>query len=656
MNILSTIRERFRPILTRYVDQPDELLEMIRPSQDARFGDYQANFAMPLGKRLQRPPREVAAEVANALQIDDLCQAPEVAGPGFINLRLLDSWLRDRLQAALDDERLAISTVDPPRTFIVDYSSPNVAKAMHVGHIRSTVIGDAICRVLRFIGHQAISDNHLGDWGTQFGMIIYGYKNFVDPDAYQRHPVQELGRLYKLVSQLVDYQNARNKKPEVEQQLAQREKDLAQLEEQLAAEGPQDKKSKKELRRMRNQVAEVRSQVDALLTTIRSVEEDEELAPVAEQHAKIDQLVLKETAKLHADDAENVGLWQTFLPHCLDDIRRIYDRIDIQFDEQLGESFYHDRLAAVVSDFEERGAAKPSDGAICIFLDGFKTPMIIRKKDGAFLYATTDLATIQYRMERWNPAAILYVVDHRQSEHFEKLFAAARLWGYADVDLQHISFGTVLGEDGRPYRTRSGDVVGLEGLLDEAIQRAYAVVSANDDSKPNGAELNEAQRQAIANTVGHAALKYADLSHNRTSDYVFNYDKMVALEGNTATYMQYSYARTQSIFARGHVDIAAVRQAGHPLLLENPFERDLALELIRFGDALEEMLVDYRPNILTNYLFALATKFSRFYHECEVISAETDALRNSRLQLCDLTGRTIRQGLDLLGIGVVDKM
>ncbi len=220
MNILSTIRERFRPILTQYADQPDELLDMIRPSQDAKFGDYQANFAMPLGKRLKRPPREVATEIVEALHIDDLCQAPEVAGPGFINLRLLDSWLTDRLQAALDDERLAISTVDTPRTFIVDYSSPNVAKAMHVGHIRSTVIGDAISRVLRFVGHQAISDNHLGDWGTQFGMIIYGYKHFVDREAYQQHPVQELGRLYKLVSQLVDYQNARKKKPAAEQLLA----------------------------------------------------------------------------------------------------------------------------------------------------------------------------------------------------------------------------------------------------------------------------------------------------------------------------------------------------------------------------------------------------------------------------------------------------
>ncbi len=656
MNILSTIRERFRAVLTRYTDQPDDLLEMIRPAQDARFGDYQANFAMPLGKRLQKPPREVAAEVVAALAMDDLCEPPEVAGPGFINLRLRDSWLTDRLRAALDDDRLAMATVDQPRTIIVDYSSPNVAKSMHVGHIRSTVIGDAICRLLRFVGHRAISDNHLGDWGTQFGMIIYGYKHFVDQAAYQQHPVAELGRLYKLVSQLVDYQGARQQQAAALDHLRLREQELAECEQQYEAASAPDKKAKKEVRRLRSQVAELRSQYENLLAKLRQVEEDEQLAAMAGEHADIDQAVLQETARLHADDPQNLELWQKFLPHCLEDIQRIYDRIDIRFDEQLGESFYHDRLGTVVSEFEQQGKAVKSDGATCIFLEDFKTPMIIRKKDGAYLYATTDLATIQYRMERWKPAAILYVVDHRQSEHFAKLFAVARLWGYTDVDLRHISFGTVLGEDGRPYRTRSGDVVGLEGLLDEAIRRAHAVVSANDDSKPNGPELNETQRRAIASTVGHAALKYADLSHNRTSDYVFNYDKMVALEGNTATYMQYSYARTQSIFARGNVDIAAVRQAEPPLLLEHPVERELSLELIRFGDAVEETLVDYRPNILTNYLFSLASRFSKFYHECDVISAETEGLKNSRLLLCDLTGRTIKQGLDLLGIGVVDKM
>ena len=282
--------------------------------------------------------------------------------------------------------------------------------------------------------------------------------------------------------------------------------------------------------------------------------------------------------------------------------------------------------------------------------------MIIRKQDGAFLYATTDLATIQYRMETWHPDAILYVVDHRQSEHFGKLFAAARLWGYDQVELRHISFGTVLGEDGRPYRTRSGDVVGLEGLLDEAIRRAYAVVAANDDSKPGGPELSAEQRQAIARAVGHAALKYADLSHNRTSDYVFSYDKMVALEGNTATYMQYSYARTQSIFQRGNIDVDALRAAEHGIMLTESAERDLALELVQFGDALDKSLEDYRPNVLTAYLFSLATKFSRFYQQCDVLRAESEAVRDSRLVLCDLTGRTIKQGLALLGIGVVDKM
>ncbi len=253
--------------------------------------------------------------------------------------------------------------------------------------------------------------------------------------------------------------------------------------------------------------------------------------------------------------------------------------------------------------------------------------MIVRKKDGAFLYATTDLATIQYRLETWHPDAIFYVVDHRQSEHFAKLFATAQLWGCGTVELRHIAFGTVLGEDGRPYRTRSGDVVGLEGLLDEAIRRAYAVVASNDDSKPSGPELDEQQRQAIARAVGHGALKYADLSHNRTSDYVFSYDKMVALEGNTATYMQYSYARTQSIFQRGSVDVAALRAAQPPILLRDPEERDLSLELLQLGDAIDKMLEDYRPNVLTAYLFSLATKFSRFFQNCSVLRADTDELR-----------------------------
>jgi arginyl-tRNA synthetase len=322
----------------------------------------------------------------------------------------------------------------------------------------------------------------------------------------------------------------------------------------------------------------------------------------------------------------------------------------------LGESFYHDRLAQVVDDLLARGIACESDGAICIFFDGQETPMIVRKKDGAFLYGTTDLATIHYRMETWRPDAILYVVDHRQSLHFQQLFAAARLLGLHDVELQHVSFGTVLGDDGRPFKTRSGDTVGLEGLLDEAVRRASEIVAANDDAKPNGQELSDEQRQRIAETVGIAALKYADLSQNRTSDYVFSYDKMLAMNGNTATYMQYAYARVRSIFARGNVDIEAMRGEGTPILLNSPAERALAIELLRFSEALDLTLAEYRPNQLTAYLYDLANCYSTFFEQCHVLRAENEELRGSRLLLCDLTARTVERGLDLLGIQVVEKM
>ena len=317
----------------------------------------------------------------------------------------------------------------------------------------------------------------------------------------------------------------------------------------------------------------------------------------------------------------------------------IYRRLNVSFDEELGESFYHDRLGAVVDDFVNKGLATESEGATCVFLDGFEAPMIIRKKDGAFLYATSDLATIQYRMERWSPDAILYVVDFRQADHFEKLFAAARQWGIKDVELRHIEFGTVLGDDGKPFKTRAGDTVGLESLLDAAVQHAAAVVNENDDAKPNGAELSAEQREQIANIVGHAAIKYADLSQNRASDYVYSEEKMVALRGNTATYLQYSYARVKSIFARGEIDIDALRQSGAKISLEHEKERALGLQILRFSEALQEVSADYRPNHLTNYLFDLATLFSGFFEACPVIKAESAELRNSRALLCDLVAQ-----------------
>ena len=657
MNILQELKNRFAAALAPLSENPQPLLDMVKPAGDARFGDYQANCAMPLGKQLGKPPRDVAAEIVARLDVSDLCDAPEIAGPGFINLRLRDSWLVDQLARAIGGERLGVAKTADPKSYVIDYSAPNVAKPMHVGHIRSTVIGDALCRTLRFLGHQVVSDNHLGDWGTQFGMVIYGYKHFVDRAAYEAQPVAELSRLYKLVHQLVEYHAAAQRLPAVEATAQQRRQ---AVEQQQSTPEPQDKAAKKKaakaLRQFQEKAKEAAAEVAALQAKIQAVQSSPHLAEVAGAHAAIGDDVLAETSKLHAGDPQNAQLWEEFLPKCKQDIQRIYDRLDIQFDYEYGESFYHDQLAGIVEDFQQRGLATESEGAVCVFLDGFDAPMIVRKKDGAFLYATTDLATIAYRMKTWRPDAILYVVDHRQSEHFAKLFAAARKWGCDGVDLRHISFGTVLGEDGKPFKTRAGDTVGLKGLLDEAVGKALQVVSENDDAKPGGPEIAADDRASIAEIVGCGAIKYADLSHNRTSDYVFSYDKMLTLEGNTATYMQYSYARVQSIFRRGQIDVETLSGTGGRLQIAHPAERSLALAILRFAEALDEVVVDFRPNQLTAYLFELAKRYSTFFEQCPVLKAESDAIRNSRLLLCSLTGRTIKQGMALLGIGVVDKM
>jgi arginyl-tRNA synthetase len=594
MNILAQLQRHFRAALADLAGEPldaaqlTELADMVRSSQDPNFGDYQANLAMPLGKRLGRPPRDVAAQIVQRLNaapgFGEICLPPEIAGPGFINLRLRDDWMARQVMRAAADERLGIEPVASPRTYVIDYSAPNVAKPMHVGHIRSTVIGAALYNTLKFLGHNVISDNHIGDWGTQFGMIIYGVKHRVVPEANaagQLETVGDLGNVYKTVNRLSDNDDA-----------------------------------------------------------------------IAEQ-------VRAETAKLHAGDPENIELWRKIRDLGLKAIQQTYAVLGVSFDETLGESFYHDRLAAIVKNLSQRGIARATEGAIGVFIDDDpeSPPFLIQKKDGAFLYATTDLATIQYRMERWRPDAILYVVDHRQSQHFKHLFKTAHRWlGQTPLELAHISFGTVLGEDGKPFKTRSGDTVGLTGLLDEAVGRALAVVSANDDAKPAGPELSAEQRQQVAEAVGIGAIKYADLSQNRTSDYVFSYDKMLAMNGNTATYMQYAYARVRSIFAKGEAEIGLISVANTPIALGKPAERALALELLRFGEALSAVVSDYRPNHLTNYLFALANRYSTFYEQCHVLKAETPELKRSRLALCDVTARTLLQGLELLGIKVVDKM
>lgn len=606
VNLRSALRQAFRVaieglsrdgIASISAAEIPALLEQVRETADAAFGDYSGTMAMALAKRAGAKPRDVAVEIIRRLQsapgYADLFEPPgDPVGPGFINVRVRDDALAAAVGHAVADERLGVTAVAEPQRVVVDFSSPNVAKPMHVGHIRSTVIGDAIARILRFRGHHVITDNHLGDWGTQFGMILWGWKHCRDDAAFAADPTAELGRLYRLVRKVADA------KPE-----------------ELAA--------------------------DPVATALVAA------------HPDAAREVLAETAKLHEGDPENRALWERFMPVCRGEIDRIYQRLHVTFDHTLGESFFHPLLGGVVADLLAAGLARESRGAIGVFLGGEDDPpLLIRKADGAFLYATTDLATIRWRREHWKPDRILYVVDHRQSQHFEQVFETARRWGCGAVDLVHVAFGTVLGEDGKPFKTRAGDTVGLEALLDEGVERAAAIVGSGDEGR---AGMSDEDRRHVAETVGIGAIKYADLSQNRTTDYVFSFDKMLQLTGNTAAYMQYAVARVEGIFTKGGVDREALRRAGHGVQVSDPRERALALELLRFGEVLEDVEADSRPNVLTAWLYDVAGRYSTFYDALPVLKA-AGADRDSRLALCDLTGRVLRRGLELLGIGTVEKM
>lgn len=652
MNILSVIRSRFRGPLSALSDDAEPLLDMIRPSQDAKFGDYQANCAMPLKGVLNKPPRDIAEQIISEVDLSDLCEPPEVAGPGFINLRLKDEWISQQAAAISGDDRMGCVPVEDPRHVIVDFSSPNVAKPMHVGHLRSTVIGDAIARTLRFAGHRVTTDNHIGDWGTQFGMIIYGYRHFVDAEAYANDPVAELARLYRLVNQLTEYHSTQALLPATRQKLSDLQ---AELKDAEATGDSGDKKHKKLLKRLRRQIEELPESINAMESKLAAVDADEVLRQQAPEHADIARLARLETSKLHAGDEANQALWDEFLPSCLQALNSVYERLDIEFDLALGESAYNDRLAAVVDDLKAQKLAVESDGATCVFVEGNDAPFIVQKTDGAYTYATTDLATIEYRVNELQADEILYVVDKRQAEHFQLLFETAGLWKYSQQAYQHVSFGTVMGKDGKPYKTRSGDVVGLESLLNEAIERARPVVDNNDDRRDEPL-LSEDDRKRVAEIVGLGGIKYADLHHNRDSDYVFDWDKMLATTGDTATYMQYAYARICGIFRKLEVDRSSLEASGGSVLLQEPEERALALQLLRFGEAVDEVLVDYRPHLMTGWLLETSGCLSRFYSKCSVQNAETPELQQSRLILCDLTARGIRTGLSLLGIETVDVM
>jgi arginyl-tRNA synthetase len=606
MNLLSLLREQFRQALTDLIPDPaklDDYLGMVRPAQNPEHGDYQANFAMRLNSMLKRKtPKDLAEEIAQRLPLGEMLEKPAVAHPGFINVRFRSDWLAKQVQAMARDERLSIAKAAKPRTFVIDYSAPNVAKPLHVGHLRSTIIGESLKRLLRFLGHTVIADNHLGDWGTQFGMLLYGYKHFRDETAYRADAVRELARLYKKVRELA-----------------------------------------------------------------KANDEDEAEAgnPIADAYRQ-------ETVKLHQGDPENVALWKQFMPHCLEEVRALYRRLDVHFDHEHGESFYQPILAGVVADLLAKKLAFESEGAVVIpNAKGVvprteeqrkkeDPPALVRKRDGAFTYTTSDLATVKYRVETWKPDAILYVVDARQALHFRTFFAEGRRWGYDGVEFIHVSFGSVLGEDGKPLKTREGAPIELEQLLDEAVARGLRKYEETRQERIARGEdvpdLTDAERRQIAEAVGIGAVKYADLSQNRTSDYVFSFEKMLATDGNTATYMQYAYVRCRGIFRKGGVDDTRFRTNPPAVHLETPYERALALQLLRYEEAIQSAADEYMPHFLTAYLWDLAKAYSGFFVNCPVLKAETPELRDSRLLLCDLTARVIKQTLELLGIKTVERM
>ncbi len=580
------IELKLQTVVREILPDADVSAVLVRPC-DPKFGDYQSNALMSLAKTRKLNPRQLATDVLARLDLASVCEKVEIAGAGFLNFRLKNSVLVASLQAAARGEHLFFTKAASPKTIVIDFSSPNVAKPMHVGHIRSTGIGDALQRALRLLGHKVISDNHIGDWGTQFGKLLLGWKQILNRAELERDAIAELERLYKVINAECDANPAR-------------------LEE-----------AKSEL------------------------------------------------VKLQAGDAENVAIWKEMIALSQKQFDEIYGRLGVKFDHALGESFYNPWLSEVVNDLLAKKIARESEGAVGVFSDGTQPPKedpflvnrdgewiadpaLVRKSDGGFNYTTTDLATIDYRLKTWSPQEIIYVVDDRQSGHFKKLFLIFTRWkpdAAKTTKLVHVGFGKIMGEDGKPFKTRSGDTVKLGELLDEAVERAYKTVCEKS------AELPEAQQREIARVVGLGAVKYADLLPNRQSDYIFSWDKMLALQGNTAPYLLYAYARIKSIFRKAEVKIQNAE-----IKLVAPEEITLANHLLNFGITLEAVAEELRPNYLCNYLFELAGKFTSFYENCPVLKADDAATRDSRLALCDLTARVLKQGLESLGIETVEQM
>lgn len=576
MNIQAFLSEKISVAMCA-AGAPADSEPLVRQSAKVQFGDYQANGVMGAAKKMGIPPRQLAEKILEQLDITGIADKVEIAGPGFINIFLSPQWVAKQAENALVDEHLNVTPV-APQTIVIDYSSPNVAKQMHVGHLRSTIIGDASARTLSFLGHNVIRANHLGDWGTQFGMLIAYLEKKQNENAADM-ALSDLEEFYREAKKCYD-------------------------EDEVFAE------------RARNYVV-----------------------------------------KLQGGDEYCRTMWRKLVDITMQQNQVTYQRLNVTLteDDIMGESLYNPMLPGIVADLKAKGLAVESEGATVVFLDEYKNkegePMgvIIQKKDGGYLYTTTDIACAKYRHEHLHADRVLYYIDSRQHQHLMQAWTIVRKAGYIpdSMSLEHHMFGMMLGKDGRPFKTRSGGTIRLTDLLDEAQERARTLIAEKNP------DMDQDELNNVARVVGIGAVKYADLSKNRTTDYIFDWDLMLSFEGNTAPYMQYAYTRVASIFKRAEIDENTLTQ---PIELTQSHEKQLALRLVQFDETIMQVAREGTPHVMCAYLYDLAQTFSGFYENCPILSAEDESIRQSRLKLARLTARTLKQGLDTLGIETVDRM
>ena len=545
----------------------------IENSTKKEFGDFQTNFAMMNSKAIGKNPREIATTLVENFKENDLIEKLEIAGPGFINIHLKNNFLNNEMKK-IDNEKYDFSFLNVDETVIIDYSSPNIAKRMHIGHLRSTIIGDAIKRILDFIGFKTISDNHIGDWGTQFGKLIVAYNKWLDKEAYEADPIGELERIYVLFS-------------------------------------------------------------------------DE-----AKKEPTLEDVARNELRKLQMGDEQNNKLWKEFIEISLKEYNKVYDRLGVKFDHYFGESFYNDMMPDVLEELKEKNIAKEDQGALVVFFEEDKLPpALVQKKDGSFLYATSDLATIKFRKNELNVDKAVYVTDERQQNHFKQVFEISEMLGAPyNYEKSHVYFGIMRFGDGMIFSSRSGNIIRLVDLLDEAKKQVKSVI---DEKNPN---IPEDEKEKIAEIVGTGAIKYFDLSQNRTSDILFTWDKVLSFEGNTGPYLQYTYARIQSILRKLKEENISVEN--NDIILDDMFdiERELAVALLRFPQTVVKSYETYRPNIIADYLFDTAKLFNNFYNSKSILKETDKKVMDARILLAQKTASILKQGLNLLGIETVDRM